>query len=610
MAENDKAKLTFDEVAFWLAEAHSCQKRQDKELKERNSYPYIINYYEGDQRPNEKHQSQQKRLAFINEYFPNVNALIADIMYQNHDIIATATRPIQEEMQEKFATTFPKETGIEPEMVMKSALTYAFNKLEAIDENRLALFDMIMAGYSAVEVNHINVDENETVPVRGDEKSVIGKIGDKIKKAMRQEDIEEEVEKTIPPKEIMYSTPDETYLRRWNPLDILLDYRADRVKDLRYIIKIIRYSHAEFSARYPKFKNDVQANTMIPFSEQAKDTDKKSIKLYEFQVKQRNNQYINFIISPTFKLREIDYFERPYTTNGFNVKIGTLNDYGKLYPISRGKINKAIQDDINNYTTFLMEVAERNVPKFEVLNDIKADAEAALRSSLVNDLVKVEKLGSVNPLQPTKVAVENKELLAMFDRHKDKLWSVSGPRQGETGKAKFATELDIQEAGFQANQADIQQGLRRLIRAELNTLKDIIVQFWDNPMFIKITGAEKPAWYIPKIAEDGTVLNPLTDILTRDYEIDVDIVSSMRPNKEKIKSEQLEYITLMLQPNTLEYLASQGLTINPEALKKTAKDWGHNPDTLFIEFKPQGGQGEGVPEVPQPGAAEQPQVVL
>ena len=606
------AKLTFEEVRFWLSEAKSCEDRQKAELIERNAYPYLIKYYEGNQYPDEGQRLTNKRLAMINEYFPNVNALIADIMFQNPDIIATATKPLTEQTFQSFNKAFPRENEIEPEMVMKSALTYAFKRLDALSENKLGLFDMIMAGYCAIEVNHINTPAIDTIPRTGnkEEKSLIGKIGDKVKKAVGIEGVEEEVEKTLPPTEIAYATPDETYLRRWNPLDVLLDYRADRIKDMRYTIKIIKMSYAEFNARYPEFKDKVQSSSNIDYSTQYLDKDKKMVKLFEFQVKQKNNMYVNFIISPTFKLREIDYFERPYTTNGFNLKIGVLNEYGVLYPVSRGKINKAIQDDINNYATFMMEVAERNVPKYGLdVNKKTANTLTALKSKNINDVVEIDGIPSnaIHPLMPTKVSNENKEMLALFDRQKDKLWAVSAQRLGEGGKAKFATELDIQEAGFQSMQAETQEGLRKVIREQLDTLKDIIVQFWDNPMFFKITGGNKPAWYIPEVAPDGTVLNPLTDILTEDYEIDVDISTALKPNRERKKKELMEFATWLLNVAG-PYLEIKGYELDIETIKKVAREWGWNSETLIKEKPPmlpqgmQGGQGASMPPMPQVSA--------
>lgn len=473
-------KMTFEQIRYFLAEADSCQQRQDAELKKKNHYPFMIKYYEGNQNPTE--EDSGKKLCIINEYFPSVNALISEIMYQNPDIIAEASKP----------------EGEENAPIMRSALGYAFKKVDALTENRLGLFDMIMAGYCAIDVNHINVKDTETKPQRfGKETSLMGKVKD----FLTNNKVEEELEKTLPPQEIAYSTPDETYFRRWNPLDVLFDYQAERIKDIRYTIKKIKWTYAKFVAMYPQYAGKVKTDSSIPFSMQADGKDKKTVLLYEFQLKQRD-RFVNFIITPSFNFHEIDYFERPYITNGFNLKIGTLSEYGVLYPVSFAQINKAIQDDINNYSTFMMQVAERNIPKIGIdINKVKDDGIMGLRSTRVNDLVPVDGIpaNAIHPIQPTAVSNENKELLAIFQQQKEKLWAVSAARQGQPSKAEFMGELEIQEAGFMARQADIQEGLRKLIVSEIETLKDIIVQFWDEPMWFKITGAGKPSWYIPQI---------------------------------------------------------------------------------------------------------------
>src|SRR3990167_3519290 len=106
-------KLTIAEVAFWLAEARSCEDRQQKELIRRNNYPFLINYFEGIEKisaGNTDRVSSEQRLSIINEYFPNTNTLISEIMYQNPDILIEATKPDAEE----------------DEPLMKAALTYFF----------------------------------------------------------------------------------------------------------------------------------------------------------------------------------------------------------------------------------------------------------------------------------------------------------------------------------------------------------------------------------------------------------------------------------------------------------------------------------------------------
>jgi len=587
MAESTGNKLTPNECRYWQQEVKSCENRQKRELIERNAYPQMINYYEGDQYDT---SDGHKKLAIINEYFPNVNSLIAEIMYKNPDIIVESQKPDAEENAP----------------IMQSALNYAFKKLDALTENRIALFDMLMAGYCAVEVNHINTMQVENVArPGGEEKSLIGKVKDKIR-SMTDENYEAEVEKVIPTAEEKYSTPDETYIRRWNPLNILLDYKAERTKDMRYIVKVINMSHAEFAARYPKFKDKVNTTSTMPYSLHSKDQDKKSVTLYEFQLKKKD-KYVHFIISGNYSLGEIDYWERPYTTNGFNIKIGTLHKYGKLYPISMAKINKSIQDDLNNYTTFMMEVAEKNIPKrWYNKTKVKEDGLRALNSNIVNQAVPVEGgQESIGTIPNTNVSAENKELIQIFDKQKDKLWSVTAQRTGQLGKAKFATELEIAEAGFIAQQSDIQEGLRQLLREEVDTLKDIIVQFWDGPMWFKVTDSTEPTWYQPQ--QDpltGQVLNPLTDLLIMDYECDVDIQSSLKPNKEKKKKDLIDFATWITSPNVLQFAQMQKYMIDIDVIRKVAKEWGWNPDSV-IKPLPDTPQGQMMQqEAAVPGSVE------
>ena len=586
MDDTKQYMMTPNEVDFWIKEIKSCEERKKKDLVMRNNYPFLIKYYEGLQFPEMQESTMtrternMKKLAVINEYFPNINMLIAEIMYQNPDILVDATKPDSEEGAP----------------IMKSALQYAFNKLDAITENRLALFDMLVAGYCAVEVNHINLDNIQTEPLAQDNtqpQSFMGKVGEalglnktKDVSGHGEKEIEEDVYKEIPTKEVAYSTPDETYLRRWDPLEVGFDYRADRLKDCRYLYKIIRMTAAEFNAKYPQFKDKVQAGEVVPFTMHDAEPHRKLVTLYEIQLKKADKTFVNFIINTTFKNHEIDYFVRPYTANGFNLKIGSLHDYGRLYPISMAQINKMVQDDINNYVTFMMEVAERNIPKRGYKRSVvKEDAVQALNSKKVNDTVPLDSQADVWQIPHTNVSVENKELLALFQQHKDKLWSVSQEQLGQTGDANFATELNIQQAGFTARQSDIQEGLRKLINSELDTLKDIIVQFWDTPMFFKITGQDKPSWYVPQMAPDGTVLNPLTDILTGDYEINIDISTSLKPNKERQKKELIDFATWITSPNVFQFLMSQGWTLDVEVIKKVAKEWGWNPETLLKQVQ-------------------------
>ncbi|MFH1640470.1 MAG: hypothetical protein ABIA66_00765 [Candidatus Omnitrophota bacterium] len=596
-------KLSPSDIKFYLAEAKSCEDRQKTELCQRNNYPFLINYYEGIEQIDAAypHVSKTQKLSIINEYFPNTNSLISEIMYQNPDIIIEALKPEAEEAQH----------------LMKSALQYGFNKSDALIENRVALFDMFFAGYCAVEVDHLTEDNGKTslslIPEEGqmlkNQQGMMQKAINKIKQTLNPEQAEENLAKEAPEKEEAFGTVEKTYVQRWSPLDVPLDWRARNLKERRYNLKKVWLSKAEFDAKYPSFKDKVTTeSTNFDYAAHEQAVHSKKVLLYEFQVKKRGNEYWTIIVCPTITSEEIDIFKRPYTTNGFNMKIGTLHKYGKLYPISFAQVNKKMQDEMNHYVRFMMEVAERNIPKrLYDKNKVKVDALAALESTKVNDLGPVDgsPVGAVQEVQPTSVSIENKELLAIFKNQKEKLWSVSESKIGGKSNANFMGEVQIQEQGFQNKQIDVQEGLRGLIREELDTFKDIIVSFWDGQFFFKVTSGDKPEWYVPKMGQDPgdpskqIVLNPLTDLLTGDYYIDVDISSSLRPNKDRRKAEIVDFLKFLFQPGILQFMQSQGKTINIDEIKKIAREFNFNPETLLIDYQPPA-------PIPVPGAGGAP----
>ncbi len=601
-------KLSPSEVRFWLNEAKACEERQKKELIQRNSYPFLVCYYEGFDKVDSiyPHVSAKQSLSIINEFFPNTNAIISDIMYQNPDIIAEASKPEAEEGQ----------------IVMQSALSYAFDKTNALIENRLAIFDMLAAGYCCVEVDHVSQEQaqNELKLLPSEEEmaqrelTVADRVKNTVKKFGKSKNVkeaEEQFAKVSPDDKISHATTDGTYLIRRNPLDCPLDWRAKRLRDRRYSLKKVWLSPAEASAKYPKFKDRLQHtedNDNFLFGGHHNQDHSKKILFYEFQIRV-GRQYKTIIITPTITNTEIDMFTRPYQTNGFNQKVGTLHKYGALYPISMFQINKKMSDELNHYVRFIMEVAEKNIPKRVYdKNKVKADGIEAMNNSVVNNAIPVEgAINAIAQLPHTNVSTENKELMNLFDEVKQKLWARSNSRLGQASNTKLATDLKIQEAGFESQQLDLQEGLRILITEELDTLKDIVVSFWDGEHFFRVTGGDKPTWYESITVNDPynegqqMVLNPLADILTGDYFIKVDISSALRPNKERRKAETLQFFQVLVEPNMLQYLQMAGLMPNPEEIKKISKDFGFTPEALFTEAPPPV-MPEGVPEgMPQGG---------
>lgn len=579
-----KGSLTTAEVQFWRSEAKSCEERQKIELVGRNNYPFLINYYEGLEKMDaiHPHISTKQTMAIINEFFPNTNALISEVIFKNPDILLEALKPDAEE-------DLP---------IMKSALEYVWDKADGLVENRVALFDMLYAGYCAVEVDILpKVTERADVSVEtpDEPQGIFEKIAKNLKKAMNPEEAEKNLAKLSPPMEANFATAQGTYIRRYDPMDVPLDWRAERIKDRRYNLKKVWMSKAEFDVKYPKFKEQVTAQEMrFEFSKHDMMMHNRKVLLFEFQIRMKGNKFQTIIISDSVATEPIDTFIRPYHTDSFNMKIGTLHKYGKLYPRSYAQINRKMNDEMNHYVRHMMDVAERNVPKYVTdKNKVIVDAKTALRSTKTNDLVEVDgnPINAVIPLQPTHVSLENKELLGIFRDQKNKLWSVSEPRISGQSEAKFATEIAIQESGFQAQNVDIQEGLRIVIQQQLGTAKDIIATFWDDEIFLKVTGHPKMNWYEPVTAPDpndpnkSIVVNPLAELLTADYNVKIDIASAARKNRDTELQNMFFYMQQLVQIRNI--LNAQGKDINVEEIQRIAGEFGWNPEKLFIDFKSQ-----------------------
>jgi len=129
-----------------------------------------------------------------------------------------------------------------------------------------------------------------------------------------------------------------------------------------------------------------------------------------------------------------------------------------------------------------------------------------------------------------------------------------------------------------------------LIKEQLETGKDIISSFWDGEVFLKVTGAEKEEWYEPITGpnpnnpNESMVLNPLTEELTADYELDIDIASAGRPNRDQQLQKMFFFMTQLVAARPI--LIEQGKDINIDEIKRVSKEFGWNPDKLFIEHRP------------------------
>lgn len=603
----DKSQLN-----YWKGEVKASLKRQNEEFIQRIGYETLVKYFEADQIP------YGQQWCLLDEFSPAILSVIGNVYYQNPTVQVEAAspqaeKPIQPRLE--FLLMNPDFKPFNQTDLLRGAMQYGMKKGGMKEEMQIAAFDVMVAGFAAVEVNHTstadevqvedgdpyaNADRENPIidKVMGGIKGMVDKFMGGDKETKDEEQVAEEVAKTTQ-KDLYTDTTDQTYVKRWNPMDILFDSRAKVFKESRYIVKIVRMTVAEFNAKYPGFKNKNLADSELPnlqYTQHLKDSNKKCVTLYEVEIKKKGPR--NCVLVMNMALDEpVDYYERAIITNDFSIKYGCMDKYGKIYPMSRAKKAKRPQDDINHYMTIQFEHVDRAQRKVAVYtNGLTESGKAAQRSSDVYAIVEKNTPQAVYEVMPApQVVVENKEIVAAMRESINK--SVGTTELAKSGESDNDTlgQDELQAQSFQSNVNVVQDALQDIADEVLDGMKDIILQVWDGKDYFKVTGINGgDAWYDP-------AMGPLADILIGDYDVNCNLASAARPNPMKDRQELMELNAIVTSPPTVQFAAMHGMKVTMETLNNLIKTFQMNPEMVFEPMQVDPLQPQS-PQPPSPNA--------
>jgi len=374
-------EITKPELDYYKREVLASLKRQRTEFIERIGYEDLIKYLEGLQ--------GKDTWTIVDEFSPAVLSVVSSVYYQNPTVSVEAASPEADEYVKPSMMYLLQNPDFKPYRLtdlMRGASVYGMKKSGMKEEMQVSCFDLVLAGYACVEMNHtterveaptedFGKDEERDSSIlnkliegaKGLASSVTGMFGEK--PAEKDDEVTaEDIAKTTQ-KDVRTDTTNRTYCKRWNPLDILFDPRAQVFRESRWIAKKVRMSLAEFNSTYPHLKGKVNPGdehiSELAYSQHQSDENKKAVVLYELEIKKKGPR--NCILVLHLGLDEaVDYYEKPIITNEFSVKYGSIDKYGKIYPMSRGKKAKRPQDDINHYMTIQFEHVDRAQRKIAV----------------------------------------------------------------------------------------------------------------------------------------------------------------------------------------------------------------------------------------------------
>lgn len=599
--------LTMDKstLAYWKAEVRASFTRQTTEFTEPIGYADLIKYLEGNQSP------QGALWCILDEFSPAIISVANSVYYQNPTVQVEASnpdadKPIKPSLE--FLLMNPDFRPFNQADLLRGALVYGMKKGGMKEEMQVATYDLLLAGFACVETNHTTNSSQEQPTTDMDyeqssgnpaiinklvdgAKSLISRFtGEKEDSSKSHDEVAKEVAETTQ-KDIYTDSTNETYVKRYDPRDILFDPRARVFKESRWVGKVVRMTKAEFDVKYPQFKNKVNIGDDSPslaYTSHELEANRKCVTLIEIEIKKRGPR--NCVLVLNLGCDEaIDYYERPIISNDFAIKYGCVDKYGVIYPMSRGRKAKKPQDDINHYMTVMFEHVDRAQRKIAYYEGGLTDSgKTAQRSSDVYALVEKKIPGPVYEAMPApSVVPENKEIVGAMRESINK--SVGTTELAKTGNSENDTlgQDELQMQSFQSNVNSIQDALQDIADQVLDEMKDIILQLWDGEDYFKVTGIKGgDTWYSPE-------MGPLADILIGDYNVNCNIASAARPNPLKDRKELMEMNAMITNPKMVQFAMLHGKRPSMETLNNLIKTFNMNPEMVFEDIEPQ-------PEMPQP----------
>lgn len=591
-----KLPISKAEILYWRNEIDASKKRQVDEFIKRINYDELVRYFEGIQVSGLQNLAQ---MAIMDEFSPGISSVIRSVIYQLPTVNITAENPLAEANVQpplEFLFMHPGWKAYSRIELMKAAIIYAMKKGGFKEEFQLAAFDSLVAGFVCVEANHAVVSqgevdgENQEVseaeipnPLLDSAVGVIRKGMDFVKKSidsMTNQEIADEIQSEIPQERT--DLTDSTYVKRWSPMDIFFDSQAIVFKESRFVIKRVRKSLAEFNQLYPSLKGKISStsdalSTMTYRTGSAENT--KSVTLWEIEIKRKSGR--NRILVLADGLAEAaDHYDRPIVSNGFSIKYGSIDKYGKIYPMSRAKKAKKPQDDINHYWTTQFEHVDRAQRKIGVwMGGLDTGGESALKSSDVYAIVPKKVPQSIFEAVPApQVVPENKEIIAAMVSSVNK--AIGTNEIAKTGQSEndLATQDVLEDKSFQSNSSAVQDALSDVGNEVIDAIKDIILQLWDEQDYFQVTGKSGGQfWYDPD-------MGPLSELLIGDYGASTDMASASRPNPMKDMQNAMALTQFIMAPETQVYLQARGKQTNLAPIENVIKQFGQTPDVMIEDI--------------------------
>ena len=370
----------------------------------------------------------------------------------------------------------------------------------------------------------------------------------------------------------------EFFVERINPWDVWIDPYSDGISNARWVCQRIILPKQQvidddrFALSERDFDSGLDDRHM---SEEDRDrlddsTSEEWVTLYEFY-DLREDWMMTFLSGGTQIVRFIEHVKNPI------VQMSNYRVPNSPYHMGELEQMSSLQDELNKTRSQMINHRRRNVVKWLVReNLLTPEAEQAMRSSKVNDIISIESAEPfANIIAPVHASPLGADVYAIDDQIRNDINEVTGVNEYLRGVpqniSRTATEASIIEGATNIRTRhkllQVENAARMVGQMLLDIIFDVLplTEFKEMTQFVTGREAEKlnRATGQAELQTD-VLLEPVPEIFQGKYQVSVERGSTELRNPE-VKANQLKDMTVMML-SALPTLKAEGIFFNLQRL--------------------------------------------
>ncbi len=370
----------------------------------------------------------------------------------------------------------------------------------------------------------------------------------------------------------------EFFVERVNPWDIWIDPFSDGISNARWVCQRVILPKQQlidddrFAVTKKDFGGSLDDRNMSAEDRQRLDDSQPEewITLYEFY-DLRENWMMTFLTGGTKIVRFIEHGQCPI------IQMSNYRVTNSPYHMGELEQMASLQNELNKTRSQMITHRRRNVAKWMVRSNLLTEeAEQAIRSSKVNDIIAIESNEPFsNILAPIHATPLSADSYAIDDQIRNDINEVTGVNEYLRGVpqniSRTATEASIIEGATNIRTRhkllQVEDAARKVGQMLLDIIFDVLplTDFDEMSQFVTGREAEKLNRATGQEELDtDVVLTPLPEVFTGKYQVSVERGSTELRNPE-VKANQLKDMTVMML-SALPVLKTEGIFFNLQRL--------------------------------------------